>query len=40
MTTSQNDEVVVARRKRRNMRKKVRVQQPENAVETNKDDSC
>ena len=28
-------EVIVARRKRRNMRKKVRVQQPENAVETN-----
>ena len=28
-----NQEVIVARRKRRNMRKKVRVQQPENAVE-------
>ena len=32
---SNTQEVIVARRKRRNMRKKVRVQQPENAVETN-----
>lgn len=35
-----NQEVIVARRKRRNMRKKVRVQQPENTVETNKVESA
>ena len=35
-----NQEVIVARRKRRNMRKKVRVQQPENAVETSKVESA
>ena len=35
-----NQEVIVARRKRRNMRKKVRVQQPESAVDSNKVESA